>query len=91
MFALELECQLYLKKVNVFKEYLYYNTSKTEYTGAIPVYDAFSGRGVGPVHMTSVGCHGNEDNLTECSYISGIGVDSCYHGKDVGVICLGKE
>ena len=55
------------------------------------MYGAFFGRGVGPVHMTSVGCHGNEENLTECSYISGIGVDNCYHGKDVGVICLGKE
>ena len=41
--------------------------------------------------MTSVGCHGNENSLTQCSYMSGIGVDNCYHGKDVGVICLGKE
>ena len=55
------------------------------------MYGAFFGSGIGPVHMTSVGCHGNENNLTQCSYISGIGVDNCYHGKDVGVICLGKE
>ena len=85
MFALELKCLLYLKKVTVFKEYLYCNTSITEYTGAISVYDAFFRRGVGPVH---IGCHGNEENLTQCSCMSGIGVDNCYHGNDVGVICL---
>ena len=55
------------------------------------MYDAFFGRGVGPVHMTSVSCHGNENSLTDCSYMSGIGVDNCYHGKDVGVICLGRK
>ena len=61
------------------------------------MYDAFFGRGVGPVHMTFVGCHGDEDNLTQCSYSSAIGFpmgkieNNCYHGKDVGVICLGKK
>ena len=37
--------------------------------------------------MTNVNCNGNEDSLTQCTYTNGIGVDNCYHGKDVGVIC----
>ena len=55
--------------------------------GAIPVYNEYFGKGIGPVHMTNVSCNGNEDNLTQCTYTNGIGVDNCYHGKDVGVIC----
>ena len=55
--------------------------------GVIPVYNGYFGKGIGPVHMTNVNCNGNEDSLTQCTYTNGIGVDNCYHGKDVGVIC----
>ena len=55
--------------------------------GAISVYNGYFGKGIGPVHMTNVNCNGNEDSLTQCTYTNGIGVDNCYHGKDVGVIC----
>ena len=55
--------------------------------GAIPIYNGYFDKGIGPVHMTNVNCNGNEDSLTQCTYTNGIGVDNCYHGKDVGVIC----
>jgi hypothetical protein len=53
----------------------------------IPMINGYFGKGIGPVHMTSVGCTGNEDGLDLCPYVNGIGVTNCYHGKDVGVIC----
>ena len=60
---------------------MYYN-----YIGPLSLY-GYYGKGTGPVHMMNVTCVGNEDNLSQCTYTSGIGVDNCYHGKDVGVIC----
>ena len=39
--------------------------------------------------MTRVDCTGNEEKLTQCSYVTGIGATNCYHAKDVGVICTG--
>ena len=55
------------------------------------MYGAFFGRGIGPVHMASVDCHGNKNCLIQCFYMSSIGVDNYCHGKDVGIIYLGKE
>ena len=52
---------------------------------------AYSGQGVGPVNLAAVSCHGNEDTLNDCIYQSGIGVDNCYHGNDVGLICSGMS
>ena len=40
--------------------------------------------------MTRVDCTGNEEKLTQCSYVTGIGVTNCYHAKDVGVMCTGS-
>ena len=57
--------------------------------GAIPVTNGYFGKGTGPVHMTGVGCTGNEESLTQCSYVNGIGTTNCYHAKDVGVMCKG--
>ncbi|XP_019851371.1 PREDICTED: scavenger receptor cysteine-rich domain superfamily protein-like isoform X2 [Amphimedon queenslandica] len=54
---------------------------------AIPVTNGYFGRGTGPVHMTGVDCTGNEESLTRCSYVNGIGATNCYHAKDVGVMC----
>uniref|UniRef100_A0A1X7T988 SRCR domain-containing protein n=1 Tax=Amphimedon queenslandica TaxID=400682 RepID=A0A1X7T988_AMPQE len=55
---------------------------------AIPVTNEYFGRGTGPVHMTGVDCTGNEESLTQCSYVNGIGATNCYHAKDVGVMCI---
>ena len=41
--------------------------------------------------MTFVGCQGNEDSIIKYSNMSGIGVDDCYYGKDLRVICLGNK
>ena len=41
--------------------------------------------------MTRVDCTGNEENITQCSYITGIGATNCYHAKDVGVMCTGPQ
>uniref|UniRef100_A0A1X7SJW9 SRCR domain-containing protein n=1 Tax=Amphimedon queenslandica TaxID=400682 RepID=A0A1X7SJW9_AMPQE len=54
---------------------------------AIPVTNGYFGRGTGPVHMTRVDCIGNEESLTQCPYVNGIGATNCYHAKDVGVMC----
>ena len=40
--------------------------------------------------MTRVDCTGNEEKLTQCSYVTGIGATNCYHAKDVGVMCTGN-
>ena len=57
--------------------------------GAIPVTDGHFGKGVGPVHMSSVHCNGDEMSLLNCSYSNGVGVTNCHHGTDVGVVCQG--
>ena len=57
--------------------------------GAVPVTDGRFGKGVGPVHMRSVGCNGDELSLLDCSHSNGVGVTNCHHGRDAGVVCEG--
>jgi hypothetical protein len=54
---------------------------------AYPVLGGYFGRGIGPVHMVNVSCIGKENGLSQCPYTSGVGINNCYHGKDVGVVC----
>ena len=44
------------------------------------------GRGRGQIWLDDVGCSGEEDSLLSCPH-RGIGVHSCSHSEDVGVIC----
>ena len=58
-------------------------------TGAIAITDGRYGKGVGPVHMSSVRCDGCEMRLENCSHRNGVGVINCSHERDVGVQCKG--
>ena len=53
-------------------------------TTAIP-YGAF-GRGRGPILLDNLRCAGTESSLQGCSH-RGIGVHSCSHFEDAGVVC----
>ena len=55
--------------------------------GAIAITDGRYGKGVGPVHMSSVRCDGHEMRLENCSHSNGVGVTNCHHERDAGVMC----
>ena len=59
--------------------------------GPVPLANASFGRGLGPVHMTSVSCTGDEEILSDCEHRTGIGAINCYHARDAGVVCIGKN
>ena len=48
------------------------------------------GRGSGPIWYANVNCNGREANLAQCAH-GGLGVDTCYHSEDAGVICANGE
>ena len=45
---------------------------------------ARDGQGSGPIHMTSVGCIGNELSLTDCVHATN---HNCHHNEDASVQC----
>ena len=47
------------------------------------------GGGSGPIWYDRVRCNGNEASLTQCAH-RGLGVHSCSHSRDVGVICASE-
>ena len=47
------------------------------------------GRGSGPIWYDDVRCSGHEANLTQCGH-RGLGVHSCGHQDDAGVICASE-
>ena len=47
---------------------------------------AFFGQGSGSIHYDNVACRGSETRLADCSHL-GIGVHSCGHSEDAGVVC----
>jgi len=56
-----------------------------------PPITSFFGEGVGPIHLSEVYCNGSEQKLTDCQIGNRlIGLNSCDHGNDVGVICQGE-
>ena len=59
------------------------------FIGAIAITDGRYGKGVGPVHMSSVRCDGHEMRLKNCTHSNGVGVTNCHHGIDAGVLCEG--
>ena len=44
-----------------------------------------------PILLDKVHCSGNESILTECDRFSDIGIHTCRHSQDVGIICYGKN
>ena len=61
------------------------------HVGAIAITDGRYGKGVGPVHMSSVRCDGHEMRLENCSHSNGVGVTNCHHERDAGVMCEGTK
>ena len=55
---------------------------------AVGFHNALFGAGVGPIHISTVDCRGDENNLLECSHSSAL---RCYrgHSEDAGVRCQG--
>ena len=49
---------------------------------------AFSGEGIGPVHLSRAGCTSEDMNLLNC-IIDNDAVNGCDHSEDAGVICSG--
>ena len=56
------------------------------FIAALAVVRAGFGQGTGPVYLSNVGCAGTESSLLSCSH-SGIGITSCSHYSDAGVVC----
>jgi len=49
------------------------------------------GAGTGPIHLSDVGCNGDETRLIDCPN-GGIGVHNFYsHNEDAGVVCQPSE
>ena len=44
----------------------------------------------GPLYLDYVNCVGNEESITECSFV-GFGNNNCLHTQDAGVQCNGTK
>ena len=53
-----------------------------------PVGAAF-GQGSGDIFLDDLGCTGSEKRLIDCPH-NGIGIHSCTHAEDAGVMCQRK-
>ena len=51
-----------------------------------PVYNAYYGRGRGPIFMDDVDCSGDEERLIDCEH-KGISDHNCRHFEYAGVYC----
>jgi len=63
----------------------YSNTGSKALTGTYVLN--YLGKGVGPIVLDNVDCHGNEKSLRDCSSIS---IHDCSHTEDAGVRCRYK-
>lgn len=59
------------------------------FTGAIPIKNAYYGRGAGPVLMSYVSCAGNEQFLTNCTSHRSSFSQYCSYARVAGVQCPG--
>ncbi|XP_072051705.1 scavenger receptor cysteine-rich domain-containing protein DMBT1-like [Amphiura filiformis] len=49
------------------------------------------GQGAGMIFLDEVRCNGTEDKIIECPYASSLGITTCTHANDAGVICQVPE
>ena len=45
------------------------------------------GQGIGPIHLSNLGCSGTEARLVDCATVAG---RTCSHSEDAGARCLVK-
>ena len=57
--------------------------------GTFPIPGDSFGRGSGPIFLDQLDCVSNEANLFECPKGEPLGIHTCSHENDVGVICIG--
>ena len=69
-----------------------YITRKLDYihNAAIPFRGAIFGEGSGPIFLENLECSGTESSLLGCGLGSPVGIHSCDHSQDSGVMCTGK-
>ena len=65
-------------------------------TGAVAYYNAYFGRGTGPILLDDLLCTGREARLIDCPRYSSQGIgtfDNCPngHGEDAGVKCPARK
>ena len=63
---------------------------QNNYLDATALRYSYFGDGVGPYHLSGVGCSGEERTLLECSHAP-IGYHTCTPGRDAGVRCDGNN
>ena len=70
--------------ITVFMTWMWLNVSLTD-----PKIVMQFGGGKGPVHLHTVQCNGNEDNLLQCNHIKTEDNKHayCVHFDDLGVSC----
>ena len=68
----------------------YFGNAVIVSSGAIPLSNAYFGRGTGAILIDYVSCTGSEQFLANCTN-NGIGITSsfCNHNQDAGVQCPG--
>ncbi|XP_063962816.1 deleted in malignant brain tumors 1 protein-like isoform X2 [Lytechinus pictus] len=52
-------------------------------------HQASFGQGIGTVFLSDISCGGQESTIFSCPN-SGVGLNSCSHGEDAGVVCMPK-
>ena len=73
---------------------LLFNGSKPSPTGGVAVVFAAAFTKLTsqvPIFLDELNCEGHESMLLECDRFSPIGLHSCDHSQDVGIICQCKK
>ena len=86
-----------LPHYNKINKFLYQSSfSIATFTGSTPYYNAYFGRGTGPILLDDLVCSGFETRIINCPRLSSQGIgtyDSCLngHGDDAGVRCVQRK
>ena len=59
------------------------------FAGVTIFYNAYFGKGTGPILLDNLFCSSMEARLIDCPH-SGVGVHNCFHSRDAGLRCQRK-